>query len=95
MSAEPWAMAVAAILRGVPRLDGALCRDRNPEVFDVGTDEDAERAAAVCRRCPALQACGAWAAGLKHNEANGVLAGQLRVWVSHPSERRTRGAART
>ncbi|MCV7101530.1 WhiB family transcriptional regulator [Mycobacterium palustre] len=80
----PWADAIAAICRGVPRLAGALCRDL-PELFDAADDETARQAAELCGRCPAREPCAAWASTLAHNEASGVLAGQRRVWVSHPS----------
>lgn len=92
-SARPggWIELVGAVLRGVPSLNGALCRNSDPRLFDGDDDETAERAAAICRRCPALRECGDWAAALRHNEANGVLAGQRREWVSHPSEARKRG----
>lgn len=84
MSNEPWAAAIAAILTGVPRLPGALCR-RRPELFDARDDDSARQAAELCARCPARQPCADWADTLKHNEAYGVLAGQHRQWVSHPS----------
>jgi WhiB family transcriptional regulator, redox-sensing transcriptional regulator len=85
----PWIELTAAILRGTPRLEGALCR-RRPELFDAEDDEAASRAAAICSQCPERKPCGAWADTLRHNQVNGVLAGELRLWVSHPSERRTK-----
>ncbi|MCA2248825.1 WhiB family transcriptional regulator [Mycobacterium intracellulare] len=85
-----WPELVGAILRGVPKLPGALCRQR-PGLFDGDGDETAEQAAELCRHCPALRECGDWAATLRHNQANGVLAGQRREWVSHPSQRRKHG----
>jgi WhiB family transcriptional regulator, redox-sensing transcriptional regulator len=33
----PWVELVAAIVRGMPRLPGALCRQR-PLIFDAETD---------------------------------------------------------
>lgn len=86
-SARPggWPELVGAILRGVPPLDGALCRNSDPTLFDGDDDEAVSRAAAICRRCPALRECGDWADTLRYNQANGVLAGQRREWVSHPS----------
>jgi WhiB family transcriptional regulator, redox-sensing transcriptional regulator len=80
----PWVEAVAAILRGTPKLPGALCRDRS-ELFDGDNEDTAGRAAAICLRCPARRPCGAWANRLAHNQAHGVLAGEYREWVSHPS----------
>lgn len=82
---ESWVDALSVILRGTPKLPGALCRQR-PGLFDGDTEDDVEQAAALCRRCPERQPCGDWAATLKHNQAHGVLAGQYREWVSHPSE---------
>jgi WhiB family transcriptional regulator, redox-sensing transcriptional regulator len=80
----PWIEAVAAILRGVPRLEGALCR-RRAELFDGNDDQDSRAAAELCGHCPARQPCAAWAETLRHNQINGIIAGQHRVWVSHPS----------
>ncbi|CAM4228507.1 hypothetical protein MB901379_03588 [Mycobacterium basiliense] len=85
----PWVSLVAAILQGTPRLPGALCRQR-AELFDGDDAEATCRAQQLCRRCPEREPCGAWAATLRHNQANGVLAGQIRQWVSHPSEIRIR-----
>jgi hypothetical protein len=84
----PWVERTAAIVRGTPRLTDALCRGR-VDLFDAEDTEAADRAAAICHQCPALQACGDWAATLRHNQAHGVLAAQHREWVSHPSETRT------
>lgn len=86
----PWIELAAAVLRGVPRLPGALCR-RRPELFDADDEDAADRAAAICRHCPALEPCGAWASTLRHNQRSGVLAGEFTPWVSHPSELKRRG----
>lgn len=88
MAPAPWIELTAAIVRGTPRLRGALCRDQ-PELFDGDSDETAQQAAQLCRRCPARAPCGTWADTLPHNAAHGVLAGQLREWVSHPSQLKT------
>lgn len=87
MTAAPWVDLCAAILRGTPKLPGALCR-RRAELFDGDDDQDAREAAELCGRCPARMPCGAWADTLRHNEAHGVLAGEHREWISHPSLRR-------
>ncbi|HME16033.1 MAG TPA: WhiB family transcriptional regulator [Mycobacterium sp.] len=84
MTAEPWVEAVAAILRGTPRLPGALCRQR-AGLFDGDDNQDARDAAELCGHCPAREPCSAWADTLRHNQINGVIAGQRREWVSHPS----------
>lgn len=93
MSNAPWADAIAAICAGVPRLPGALCR-RRAELFDARDDETTRQATELCARCPARQPCAAWASTLAYNEAYGVLAGQRRVWVSHPSLIRKPNATR-
>lgn len=80
----PWVEAIAAIVAGTPKLPGALCR-QHPALFDGEDQESADRAAAICQHCPAIEQCAAWAGGLKHNQAHGILAGEHRVWVSHPS----------
>ncbi|MBZ4558588.1 hypothetical protein GBO17_14245 [Mycobacterium avium subsp. hominissuis] len=81
---------IGSILRGVPSLPGALCRNADPTLFDGDDDETAERAAAICRRCPALEECGDSADNMRHSQINGVVAGQFRQWVSHPSQARQR-----
>lgn len=44
---------------------GAPCGETDPEVFfppsEANYERDAERAKAVCRRCPVVQACLFWA----------------------------------
>lgn len=80
----PWIELTAAILRGVPRLPGALCQRRS-DLFDGDDDQAAQRAAELCHRCPAREPCGEWADRLAHNQIDGVIAGQRREWVSHPS----------
>jgi hypothetical protein len=85
----PWIELTAATVRGTPKLPGALCRQR-PELFDGDDEETARLAAAICQRCPAFEPCRAWATTLRHNQRNGVLAGQHQPWVSHPSELRNR-----
>ena len=84
MNAEPWVDAVAAIVRGTPRLSGALCRHR-AELFSGRNEEDARAAVELCGSCPAREPCATWSETLRHNEIDGVIAGQKRVWISHPS----------
>lgn len=70
---------LVAVLRGVPRLDGALCRDRHT-LFDgdQGTaDFAAERAQDLCFRCPVLHDCATWAAGQPDTRLHGVIAGRV------------------
>jgi Transcription factor WhiB len=74
-------------LGGAPRLDGALCRGR-AGLFDATDDDQAAEAIAICHECPALQRCREWADAQPINSLSGVVAGQVFVWVSHPSLRR-------
>jgi hypothetical protein len=76
---------IGVILRGVPKLPGALCRDVDPAVFDGDDDDDHAAAAKICARCPARQQCSAHAETRQHNTINGIYAGRLHVWASHPS----------
>jgi hypothetical protein len=80
----PWAAAIAAIVAGTPRLPRALCQGEW-DIFDGDTDETARQAAELCQHCPELGPCREWSSRLAHNEANGILAGRHRIWVSHPS----------
>jgi hypothetical protein len=72
------------ILSGVPLMEGAACVS-DPAMFDEAdpghSNADVRRmeaAARVCRRCPVLAECGAWAASLPASRRPaGVLAGQL------------------
>jgi WhiB family transcriptional regulator, redox-sensing transcriptional regulator len=73
----PWLELTAAILRGTPKLPGALCR-RRTELFDGHNDEDTRAAAELCGRCPARKPCREWADTLRHNQIDGVIAGQHR-----------------
>jgi len=74
----PWVALVVAIIRGAPRLDGALCHGR-PEVFDATDAEHIQTAAELCARCPALAECRAWAEAVpRSSRPTGVLAGRWR-----------------
>ncbi|MCW2686152.1 MAG: hypothetical protein JWR37_1042, partial [Mycobacterium sp.] len=72
-------------LAGVPRLPGALCRDR-AALFDPpassADDDDVEyaqgAALALCRRCPSLAGCRVWFDNLPaRHRPLGVIAGQI------------------
>ncbi|WP_068179698.1 WhiB family transcriptional regulator [Mycobacterium sp. UM_CSW] len=76
-------------LRGIPNLPDAACRNL-PELFDATDEIDAEPAIALCRSCPALQDCAAWAATLPKNSISGVVAARIHVWTDR---RRKAGAA--
>ena len=62
-----------AALAGIPRLPGALCRGQT-ETFDAADDDQLVEAIELCRRCPALAPCSAWADTLGDNDVNGVVA---------------------
>jgi hypothetical protein len=83
-----WEGLVAAIIAGSPRLRDAACRGR-AGLFD--SLEDADTAIAICGSCPELAPCRRWANALAHDEIDGVVGGELRAWVSHPSRSRTGG----
>lgn len=80
--AAGWLELTAAILRGVPKLRGALCADR-PHTFDVDDGPDGERtrtAVGLCQRCDALPACAAWVDTLHRTRVpRGVTAGRYRA----------------
>lgn len=64
------------VLQRVPKLPGALCRGR-PRLFDSEEPADVAEAVALCERCPALDACRAWADGLSYPaRPPGVVAGR-------------------
>jgi hypothetical protein len=75
------------VLAQSPPLPGALCRGR-PELFDATDDDSRAEAVTLCWRCPELARCQAWVTGLPDSAVSGVVAGELREWVSHPSLRR-------
>jgi WhiB family transcriptional regulator, redox-sensing transcriptional regulator len=61
--------------------DDAACRDYDTELFfPVGTSgpalRQAERAKAICRRCPVRAACLAWALGHPLEAEFGIWGGQ-------------------
>jgi hypothetical protein len=84
---------LTASLRGIPELADAACRNRS-DLFDTTDEIDAERPINICNNeCSARQACADWLASLPPNSVNGVVAGELHVWVSHPSLRRRKAAS--
>lgn len=57
----------------IPELDGAACAETaNPDAFFSYEDWETEQAREICRRCPAIRDCLAWA--LTHKE-HGIWAG--------------------
>lgn len=76
MDGAPWLVLCSAILRRVPKLDGALCAGR-AELFDAADAERAATALALCSRCPAQRACAAWLASIPiAHRPPGVVAGK-------------------
>lgn len=76
---------LTAVLAGAPKLSDAGCRGRHALFDDRRSDEDVDdaeirhaAAAAVCCRCPALDACAAWTARLRgRHRPGGVIAAQM------------------
>lgn len=76
---------LAKILTGLPRLADAACTGRGDLFAPAAADEDPddlayrhEAAAGLCRTCPALAPCSAWAASLPPRQRPaGVLAAQV------------------
>ncbi|OBK82134.1 hypothetical protein A5649_09775 [Mycolicibacter heraklionensis] len=76
---------LAAILAGVPHLPGAACAGiwsafdaAEPGEEPADVDYRHRTALATCRRCPALDRCAEWAAGLRgRDRPDGIIAGQI------------------
>lgn len=77
----PWLALTAAILRDMPRLNGALCAGQ-AGAFDGDDGRDGpgtQSARALCARCPALEPCAAWFEGqTSWLRPTGVVAGRWR-----------------
>ena len=94
-TAPPWVALLESVLRQSVSLPGALCRNQPPAPFDAETDDQAAQAIELCRRCPELPKCRAWADSLPDKVVSGVVGGELREWYAHPSlRRRPRGRPR-
>ena len=79
---------IANIIRGSVSLPDAACVDR-PELFDVDADDDQhDQAVEICRQCPALAACGAWATTINPRTISGVVAGQRFTGPPRPRQRK-------
>lgn len=91
-TSPPWLLLTAAILRGAPRLSGALCRGR-AELFDGQTPEDRAAAAELCARCPVRRDCAAFARRTAswRERPVGVIAGRHRGQKESVLARRRRG----
>jgi WhiB family redox-sensing transcriptional regulator len=54
--------------------DQALCRESDPDLFvPVGQGASVQEAKAVCRRCPVMEECLAWA--LRNPDPNAIYGG--------------------
>lgn len=91
-STPGWLLLTAAILRGAPKLSGALCRGR-AELFDGQTPEARAVAAGVCRRCPARRDCVDFARRTAswRERPVGVIGGRFRGQKESVLARRRRG----
>lgn len=84
---DPGPLALlTAMLRDMPSLSGALCKGRSV-LFDRGGDDASSDAVELCGFCPALTACGEWAARQPVGSLTGVWAGTIHA--AAPSEKRT------
>ena len=75
-------------LAGTPALPGARCRGRHA-LFGREDGIDGQRrrqAAAMCRRCPALEPCREWADSQRLRHLNGVIAGRLYLRAPRPQQ---------
>ncbi|TPG31661.1 DUF6455 family protein [Mycolicibacterium hodleri] len=81
-----WVDLTVEILRGTPRLDGALCVG-NVDLFEGEDGRHGERTAvavAMCHRCEALPDCRRWLSSLpKAHRPPGVCGGQ---WMERQGE---------
>ncbi|MBB2770550.1 UNVERIFIED_ORG: hypothetical protein GGE11_001445 [Mycolicibacterium obuense] len=78
---------LAAVLTGVPRLDGAACigvRGRFHEA-ETGSRIRIAECIAICRRCPVKAECARWAA--TEAELVGVVAGKFHGSVRRGDDR--------
>jgi WhiB family redox-sensing transcriptional regulator len=53
--------------------EGGLCAEVDPKIFYPDKGETVNEAKKICRRCPVMSECGAWA--LRHAEPFGVWGG--------------------
>ena len=77
-------------LAGCPALPGAKCRGKS-HLFNGEDGLEGERtrqAAQLCRRCPALDRCRAWADKQSPKALDGVVGARLYAYVSHESQRK-------
>jgi hypothetical protein len=87
VNADQLAGILEAIRDGTPALPGARCKGRT-EWDHTDDPELTEYAINQCFQCPALQRCSDWSSTLTHRQLPGVVAGEVREWIQHPSRRR-------
>lgn len=70
---------LCAVLEGMPKMSGALCRGR-AELFDAAhaNADDISRAIDLCRACDCIAACATYA-GNRRRPLVGVVAGVYRA----------------
>lgn len=84
---EPGPVALLTeVLRGAPRLDGALCAHERGHYIEAETGNRVrvDQCISLCRRCTALQACRAWAA--TQRGLVGVVGGRMYATVRADDE---------
>lgn len=93
-----WVDLTAEILRGLPNLSGANCIGSETLFDPKGRDEESldaayrhQAAAELCRTCPAVDACRAWAA--KQPDINAVIGGRRPELPGKPGRPRKASAA--
>ncbi len=74
----------------------ATCRDYDPEIWQPRNERDAEIPRAICRHCPVIVQCRAWA--LDNHEVYGVWGGlseseRASIWAGRPIRLRGRRAS--
>jgi hypothetical protein len=76
-------------LGGIPALPLARCRG-NSEKWDAVEDPGlVEYAVSECMQCPEFKPCREFALSQPENSLDGVIAGLVFVYASHPSARRS------
>lgn len=86
--APPWVDLLAKVLRdGPPSLPNRLCNTDTATMFDGDNPADVDDAVATCNRCSHIVECREWSRKQKPKALSGVVAGELREWVEHPSRR--------
>jgi Transcription factor WhiB len=80
---NPWKSLFGA-LNGIPALEDAICAGDTSGIWDAADAADTALAVRICRRCPAMDDCRAWARAQPKNSMSGVIGAELYTWVSQP-----------